>query len=810
MRVTKRDGRLEDVSFDKVLRRIKILSKNLNVDATIVAQKVCGRIYDKVSTSELDELAARMCYTMSTEIPDYGTLASRIIISNNHKNTPDTFVECIERLNGIKIIDKNIYNFILENKNTLNNEKDYTFSWFSFKTLERSYLLKVDGVTTERIQYMFMRVSCGIHYPDIEEVIKSYRGMSNKFFTHATPTLFNAGTIRPQLLSCFLTKPHDSIPGIYKWISDLAKISKEAGGIGGTVTSIRGKGAYIQGSNSYSSGIIPMLRVVNETMKYVNQGGRRAGSCAIYLEPHHPDIMNFLELRLNHGNEDDRARDLFTAIWASDLFMERVRDDKEWSLLDPKTCPGLDDVYGDDYRNLYEKYEREGKAKKVIKAQDVWKAITKSQIETGTPYMNFKDHINRKSNQKHYGTIKASNLCSEITEYHDEKEYACCCLSSICLPKFVRPVDLSNDRIVIYTIDNCNYCKLAKMLLKDFKYEEINQTKLKHFKTYPQIVINDNPIGGYTKLKEILTPKYDFKMLEDVAGQVVRNLNKVIGVNLYPVPETRYSNFKHRPLGIGVQGLADVFCMFRFPFDSEEALALNNQIFETIYYGAMKSTIEEAKKYGAYETFRGSPLSQGLFQFDLWGKQPSDRYDWNSLRIDVMKYGARNSLLIACMPTASTSQICGNNETIEPYTSNMYVRTTMSGEFIVSNKHMIKDLINLGMWNKNLKDMVIANNGSIQNIEGVPDEIKRLYKTSWELKQKCLMDLSIGRGPYVCQTQSLNLFFEEPTTKMLTSAMFYAWRSGLKTGVYYVRSRPKTQAQQFTIDPSLACSSCSG
>jgi ribonucleoside-diphosphate reductase alpha chain len=744
MRVTKRSGRLEDVSFDKVLRRIKILSQDLKkVDATVVAQKVCSRIYDKVTTSELDELAARICTVMSTDIPEYSVLASKIIISNNHKNTPNLFSECVEKLNGIGILDKKIYEFIQENKDLLNktidNDKDYNFTWFSFKTLERSYLLKVDGKTTERIQYMFMRVSCGIHYPDIDEVLKSYQGLSNKYFTHATPTLFNSGTIRPQLLSCFLTKPEDSIPGIYKWISDLAKISKEAGGIGATVSCIRGKGSYIKGSNSYSSGIIPMLKVVNETMKYVNQGGRRAGSAAIYLEPHHPDIMSFLEIRLNHGNEDDRARDLFTSIWASDLFMERVRDDKDWSLFDPNECPRLDDVYGVEYKELYERYETEGKAKKVVKAQDVWKAITRSQIETGTPYISFKDHANNKSNHKNYGTIKASNLCNEILEYHDEKEYACCCLSSICLPRFLN--------------------------------EE--------------------------------TKEYDFKKLEEISGQMVRNLNRVIDVNLYPVPETKYSNLKHRPLGIGVQGLADVFCLMRYPFDSKEALALNEEIFETIYYGAMKASIELAKEYGTYETFKGSPLSQGQFQFDLWNKKPSDRYDWDKLRKEVMQYGARNSLLIACMPTASTSQIMGNNETIEPYTSNMYVRRTLSGEFIVSNKHMIKDLCNLGIWNKDLKDRVIANNGSIQNIEGIPDNIKRLYKTSWELKQKALMDLSVSRGPYVCQTQSLNLFFEEPTTKILTSAMFYAWKNGLKTGVYYVRSRPKTQAQQFTIDPKL-------
>ena len=743
MFVVKRNGTTEEVSFDKVLRRIKLLSKGLkNVNPTLVAQKVCGRIFDNVKTSELDELAARMCISMSTEIPDYRILASRLIISNNHKNTPNTFSECIEIVNKTGILDSKMVNFIRENKDVLdkeiNNEKDYTYSWFSFKTLERAYLKKADGKIIERIQYMLMRVSCGIHYPNIDLIIQSYNMLSDKYFTHATPTLFNSGTIRPQMFSCFLTKPADSIDGIFKWISDLAKISKEAGGIGATVSCIRGEGSLIRGSGSNSSGIIPMLKVVNETMKYVNQGGRRAGSAAIYLEPHHPDIMKFLEIRLNTGNEDDRARDLFTAIWASDLFMERVRDNEDWSLFDPDKCKGLDDVYGDEYKKLYLKYEQEGKATKVVKAQDVWKKICKSQIETGTPYMCFKDACNSKSNQKHYGIIRASNLCAEILEYHDEKEYATCCLASLSLPKF------------------------------------ITQNK-----------------------------KYDFDKLEKVAGQIVRNLNRAIDINLYPVPETKLSNFRHRPLGIGVQGLADVFAIMRYPYDSKEALQLNNLIFETIYYGCVKASMELSQKDGPYETFKGSPISKGLFQFDLWNVKPSDRYDWDKLRKQVIEHGVRNSLLTALMPTASTSQILGNNEAFEPFTSNMYTRRTLSGDFIVSNKYMIKDLCDLGLWNKELKDQVIANNGSIQNINGIPDDIKKLYRTSWELKQKSLIDLSLGRGPYVCQTQSLNLFFEEPTVKILTSALFYGWKKGIKTGVYYVRSRPKTQAQQFTIDPKL-------
>ena len=1020
MRVTKRNGNIEDVSFDKVLHRLKKLSSNLRlVDATVVAQQVCSRIYDKVKTSELDELASSICISLSTDIPDYNILASRIIISNNHKNTPSTFFECIDKLNNIKILDSLIYDFIKENKDILNkeidNEKDYIFSWFSFKTLEKAYLLKVNDITTERIQYMFMRVSCGIHYPNIQEVLKSYNGMSNRYFTHATPTLFNAGTIRPQLLSCFLTKPEDSISGIYKWISDIAKISKEAGGIGASISSIRSKGSYIKGSNSYSSGIIPMLKVVNETMKYVNQGGRRAGSAAIYIEPHHPDIMKFLEIRLNNGNEDDRARDLFTAIWASDLFMERVEKNEDWSLFDPKTCPGLENVYGDDYKQMYEIFEKQGLAKKVVKAQDIWKAITISQIETGTPYISFKDSVNKKSNQKNYGVIQGSNLCvaPETLILTDNGYYKISYLSNKFVnvwngekfskvfvtktgenQKLIRIIfsngieldcteyhkfyisDKKNNKITVDAKDlrkdmniwKCNFPIINGY--EDFKYPYISgyiiskcennseynneyqdievplnciiAVKLEWLEGYmdgsgividnelhtiskyklflekvrlmcqtlglnpsilsfqfsykliicsfdlykliqlgfspKKLILNINePIdnrefikvfdvednfrtsdtycfseplnhsgifnGIYTGqcneiteyhdekeyaccvLSSICLPRflndkkeYDFKKLEDISGQMVRNLNKAIDINLYPVPETKYSNMKHRPLGIGVQGLADVYCLMRYSFDSKEALELNNQIFETIYYGALKASLELSIQDGPYETFKGSPISEGKFQFDLWDKQPSNRYDWDQLRKDIIKNGIRNSLLVACMPTASTSQIMGFNECIEPFTSNMYVRRTMSGEFIVTNKYLIEDLIELGLWNKEIKDQMIANNGSIQHITNIPKNIKDLYKTSWELKQKALIDLSIGRGQYVCQTQSLNLFFEEPTTKILTSAMFYAWKNGLKTGVYYVRSRPKTQAQQFTIDPKLkklkcdgeVCYSCSG
>lgn len=749
MRVEKRNGTFENVSFDKVLRRIEKLSTDLKaVDPSEIAKEVCSKICDGVTTSELDEVAAKHSMTLLVTDPEFGVLGSRIIISNNQKNTPDFFSECVRILAEKRIIHKDVASFVEENKEELDfaidHERDYDFSFFSFKTLEKSYLKKVDGKTVESIQYMFMRVSCGIHYPDVKEVIRSYNLMSKRFFTHATPTLFNSGTISPQLLSCFLTAPDDSIEGMYDWKKKLALISKRAGGIGGSISNIRSEGAYIRGTDGVSNGIVPMLRGVQATMKHVNQGGRRPGSAAIYLEPHHPDIARFLELRLNQGNEDDRCRDTFTAIWASDLFMERVQSGSEWTLMDPDECPGLDLCYGDEYRRLYEKYESEGRGCKTVMAHDIWKAITVSQIETGTPYVLFKDSVNNKSNHQNLGTIRGSNLCAEICEYHDEKEYACCCLTSVCLSMFV-----------------------------------------------------DEKNNGY-----------NFDMLGDVTAQCVRNLNKVIERNMYPVPETKMSNFRHRPLGIGVQGLADTFYKLRIPFEryakvSPEADKLNKDIFETMYYYGMKESVEEAKKYGPYSTFRGSPLSEGKFQFDMWGVKPSDRYDWESLRSDVMRYGVRNSLLFACMPTASTSQIMGCEACIEPMTSNIYARSTMAGVFVNVNEYMVKDLQKIGMWNKNIKDEIIANDGSIQLITGIPQDIKDMYKTVWEMKQKTLMDLSIGRGPYICQTQSLNLFFEEPTTRILTKALFYAWKKGLKTGCYYIHSLQNSKTQKFTIDPSL-------
>lgn len=751
MQVQKRNGKKEEVSFDKVKRRLQKLCFDLSIDPIIIAQKVCSRIYDGVTTTELDELAAQICTSMITENLEFGILGSRIIISNNHKNTSPSFSETMTALynrtdkNGkhIPMISDDVYEIIMKNKEKLNAvidyERDYNFDYFSFKTLERAYLFKLNDKIVERIQDLIMRVSIGLHKEDIKSAIQSYEYISNRYFTHATPTLFNAGTLRPQLLSCYLIGTGDSIEGIFKTISDCAKISKWAGGIGLHVSNIRSKNALIRGTNGKSRGLIPMLKVYNETLKYVNQGGKRAGSAAIYLEPHYPEVLQFLDIRKNHGNEDDRARDLFTAMWISDLFMRRVEKDEEWSLFDPDEAPGLSDVYGEEYERLYEKYENEGRARKVIKARKVWTGIINSQIETGTPYISFKDHVNRKNNQKNVGTIRSSNLCNEINEYSDDKEYACCCLSSICLPRFV---------------------------------DEEKMT-------------------------------FDHEHLIKVVGMAVKNLNKVIDLNYYPVPETKTSNMRHRPLGIGVQGLADVFCMLRMPFDSPEAKALNIEIFETIYYGACVASCEMAKRDGAYSTFDGSPMSEGKFQFDLWDVKPSDRYDWDSLRTDIMEHGVRNSLLVALMPTASTSQIMGCNECFEPFTSNIYTRRTIAGDFVVVNKYLIKDLENLGLWSVDIKNNIIANNGSIQNINGIPDDIKKLYKTAWELKQKVLIDLSADRAPFVCQTQSMNLFFEEPTQKILTSALFHGWRRGLKTGCYYIRSRPKNQAQQFTIDPSL-------
>lgn len=751
MKVLKRNGDYETVSFDKVTKRISYLCSDLDIDPIIIAQAVNSRIYDGISTTELDELTSEICISKSTVKYDYAVLAGRIIISNNHKNTSPSFSETISVLyhNNPPMISDKLYEVVMNNKEKLNdiidNNRDYDFDYFGFKTLERAYLLKINDKIVERIQYLFMRVSLGLHDDDIKSAIASYHGMSQKYFTHATPTLFHSGTNFNQLASCFLLGTDDSIHGIYKTIGDCAMISKHAGGIGLHISNIRSKGSIINSSGGKSTGIIPMLKVYNETAKYVNQGGRRPGSIAVYLEPSHPEIMEFLELRKNHGAENLRARDLFLALMIPDKFMEAVEKDGNWHLMDPKECPGLEDAYGDEYNELYDQYVNEKRYRKEIKAREIWKYVVNSQIETGTPYLLYKDSVNKKSNQKHYGTIKSSNLCSEILEYSDNKEYAVCTLASIGLSKFVED-------------------------------------------------------GAF-----------NFEKLGEITQILVNNLDRIIDINYYPVPETRLSNERHRPMGIGVQGLADVFAIMKMPFDSPQALQLNNEIFETIYYYACIASNKLAEQKGTYEMYEGSPISQGLFQFDLWNVKPTPRYNWDELRVEIQKYGMRNSLLVALMPTASTSQILGNNECIEPFTSNIYSRRTLAGDFIVVNKYLIRDLEKMRLWNEDMKNAIIRDNGSVQNINVIPKELKDIYKTVWEIKQKVIVDMAIGRGPYVCQTQSMNLFFEEPNTNILTSCAIYGWKKGLKTGNYYVRSRPKVQAQQFTIEPEKEpeCEMCS-
>lgn len=753
MLVLKRDGRRESVKFDKITSRIERLCYGLDmnyVDPTSVAKRVIDGLYDGVTTEELDHLAAETAASMTTKHPDYATLAARIAVSNLHKKTSKSFANTMKRLytyvdaktgENASMISNEVYEFIRKNAAILDSaiiyDRDYGYDYFGFKTLEKSYLLKVDGKIVERPQHMLMRVSCGIHAGDIDAAIETYNLMSERWFTHATPTLFNSGTPKPQLSSCFLlTTQDDSIDGIYETLKQCAKISQSAGGIGLSIHNIRATGSYIKGTNGTSNGIIPMLRVFNDTARYVDQGGgKRKGAFAIYLEPWHADVFEFLDLRKNHGKEEMRARDLFYAMWISDLFMRRVEENGEWSLFCPHEAPGLADTYGKDFEALYEKYEKEGRARKTIKAQELWFAILEAQVETGTPYMLFKDAANRKSNQKNLGTIKSSNLCTEILEYTAPDEVAVCNLASLALPKYV--------------------------------------------------------ING----------KFDHQKLYDVTYVATLNLNKIIDVNYYPVPEAEKSNKRHRPIGLGVQGLADTFILMRMPFESEEARQLNIDIHETMYYAAMTASKDLAAKLGPYETFKGSPVSKGIFQFDMWGVTPSSgRYDWEALKREVKKHGVRNSLLVAPMPTASTSQILGNNECFEPYTSNIYTRRVLSGEFVVVNKHLLKDLIKLNLWDDKMKNRLIEMNGSVQNINNIPQNIKDLYKTAWEIKGKTLIDMSADRGAYVCQSQSLNIFMNEANFGKLTSMHFYAWNKGLKTGMYYLRTKSAANAIQFTVE----------
>jgi len=799
MLVTKRDGKTEVIAFDKILRRIRTLGNevNIKINYTSLVMKVIDQIYNNISTTKIDELSAEQCASMSTIHPDYNVLAGRIVVSNHHKNTLPSFVSVMKDLYSFKdkhgkespLISKSLYDTVMEHGDELENmidyNNDYLIDYFGFKTLERAYLMKLNGQIVERPQHMWMRVSIGIHGNNLEKVKETYDYMSNKYFTHATPTLFNAGTPHPQLSSCYLiAMENDSIDGIYNTLKDCALISKWAGGIGLHIHNIRASGSHIRGTNGSSNGIVPMLRVFNHTAKYVDQGGgKRNGSFAMYLEPWHADIEIFLEMRKNHGEEDLRARDLFYALWTPDLFMERVKSGGEWTLMCPDECPGLSDVFGDDFKELYEKYEQEGKGRKTMKARDLWFQVLDAQMETGTPYLLYKDSVNKKSNQANLGTIKSSNLCCEITEYSNSEETAVCNLASIALPAFITT---NNDGDV----------------------------------------------------------KFDFEQLHKVTKIVTNNLNNIIDINFYPTDKTRRSNMRHRPIGIGVQGLADVFFKMNMAFHGDDAKQLNKDIFETMYHASLEQSNDIAiarynlvkeKQYdlpeadksvyelfndyeqplldemnqkgtsvGSYSSFVGSPMSKGIFQFDMWKVTPSDRYNWSALKESVMKYGTRNSLLMAPMPTASTSQILGYNECIEPITSNIYSRRTIAGEFVLANKYLMNDLIKLELWNEKLKNNIVANKGSIQHLDAIPQEIRDKYKTVWEMPMRHLVDMAADRGAYICQSQSLNLWLEDPNYSNLTSMHFYSWSKGLKTGIYYLRRRARHQAQQFTIEPEKA------
>ena len=753
MHVIKRDGRREAIKFDKITSRIQKLCYGLSqhVDPVAVAMRVIEGLYDGVTTVELDNLAAETAASMAVRHPGYAQLAARIAVSNLHKNTDKSFSGTMRQMHqyvnpktGKKapLIADDVMEIIEKNAELLDStviyDRDFSYDYFGFKTLERSYLLRMEGKIAERPQQMLLRVAIGIHKEDIQEAISTYEGMSKGLYTHATPTLFNAGTPKPQMSSCFLLPmKDDSIDGIYDTLKQTTKISQSAGGIGMSIHNVRATGSYIRGTNGTSNGLVPMLRVFNDTARYVDQGGgKRKGSFAMYLEPWHADVFDFLDLRKNTGKEELRARDLFYALWIPDLFMQRVEEDGEWSLLCPNECPGLFDSYGDEFEKLYTQYEADGKARKVIKARELWTKILEAQIETGTPYMLYKDACNKKSNQKNLGTIRSSNLCTEIMEYSAPDEVAVCNLASMALPKYIKDGE------------------------------------------------------------------FDHQFLYETVYKVTRNLNAVIDQNYYPVPEARNSNMRHRPIGLGVQGLADTFIKLRLPFTSPEAKALNKEIFETMYFAACKASCDVAKTDGSYETYEGSPMSEGQFQFNLWGVSEDDlsgRWDWKALREEIKANGMRNSLLVAPMPTASTSQILGNNECFEPYTSNLYTRRVLSGEFIVVNKHLLMDLVELGLWNEDVKNAVMANNGSIQSIDGIPENIKELYKTVWELSMKDIIDMAADRGLFIDQSQSMNLFVESPNMGKLTSMHFYAWKAGLKTGMYYLRTKAASAAIKFTV-----------
>jgi len=896
--VTKRNGNLEKVSFDKILTRIKQLCSMepvLNhVNYTELAIKIIDQIYDRISTKELDELTAQQCASQTTDHLNFGKLASRIVISNHHKNTSGNFADVTRQLyefkdvHGIQvpIVNETYYNTVMKHSERLTQmvdySRDYLIDYFGFKTLERAYLMKVNGVIIERPQDMWLRVAVAIHNEDMVAVEETYNLMSQKYFTHATPTLFNAGTPRQQMSSCYLlAMENDSIKGIYNTLSDCAMISKWAGGIGLHIHNIRATGSHIRGTNGTSNGIVPMLRVFNNTARYVDQGGgRRNGSFAMYLEPWHADIENFLQMRKNHGDEEMKARDLFYALWIPDLFMKRVKANGKWTLMCPDKCPGLSDVYGDEFEELYTRYEKENKGNKTMNARDLWFQMLDSQIETGTPYMLYKDAANKKSNQKNIGTIMSSNLCTEILEYSDDTQTAVCNLASIGLSKFVEPPENKLGAIEIYTKDDCNWCLMLKGLLhkNNYIYKEHVVTK-ENFASYkethnhptvPLLYSDGVKIGGYDAVNEYLRPIFNFDKLHSVTQTVTNNLNKVIDLNFYPTDKTRRSNMYHRPIGIGVQGLADVFAMMNYPFDSDASRQLNKDIFETIYHASLTKSNEIAKNrcdimttlhkscgsiegnvtnewefkdtsddfyreytihsdnadelqrclaeykptlrefnglsqqhIGAYSSFEGSPTSNGILQFDMWDVIPSNRYDWDALKESIKQWGIRNSLLVAPMPTASTSQILGNNECFEPFTSNIYVRRTIAGEFVILNKYLMEDMDAMGLWSKDVKNMIIATNGSIQSIDGIPSALQDKYKTVWEMSMKSLIDMSSDRGAYICQSQSMNLWIQNPDYNKLTAMHFHAWSKGLKTGLYYLRTMAKASAQQFTIDPTM-------
>ena len=747
MRVVKRSGRIEDMKFDNVTNRIKNLTYGLseNCDSSKVAQQVASSLYDGITTHEIDTLSAEICIGMITSDPDYEVLATRIVASNIQKSAPNSFHMAMKKLAKANIVTEDVARIAGRVRDDIVTKRDYDFGYFGLKTLEKSYLQRLDGALMETPQYMFMRVAIGIHGDDIDSVLETYDKMSQGFFIHATPTLFNAGTPRPQMSSCFLiANKGDSIDGIYGSLTECAQISKWAGGIGMHIHDIRANKSRIRGTNGQSDGIIPMLRVFNATARYVNQAGRRKGSIAVYLEPWHADIMDFLELRLNQGDEEARCRDLFSALWIPDLFMKRVEQGGQWSLFCPDKAPGLSDAVGEEFEALYTKYEEEGRANATVPAAEVWKAILKSQTETGTPYMLYKDACNKKSNQKNLGTIKSSNLCTEIIEYTDKDETSVCNLASIALPKYVN--------------------------------EE--------------------------------TRSFDYEKLHEITKIVTKNLNRVIDRNFYPVETARKSNMRHRPIGLGVQGLADVFIKCRLAFDSDEAKDMNARIFETMYHAALESSCELAESEGSYETFEGSPASQGILQFDMWdGETTLTRDDWDVLKERIKEKGLRNSLLMAPMPTASTAQILGNNECFEPYTTNIYLRRTLAGEFVVVNRHLVEDLKRIGLWSKDMKDLMVKAGGSIQNIVDIPDDIKNLYRTVWEIKMKDVIDMAADRARFIDQSQSMNLFMENPTLTKLSSMHMYAWKKGLKTGMYYLRSKAKARPIQFSLEPEcVACS----